>query len=317
MGNLAKISVIVPIYNVEKYLPKCLQSCIDQTLDDIEIICVDDGSTDRSGEIAEEYAALDSRIQVIHKENGGLSSARNAGLKVAKGAWIMFLDSDDFLQCNACERVWVESKEEPTDLIVFGTNIFPVYPWPESWYEWTLYTSTRRFYKFSPKVLFDVPGAKPFVWRQAYSHKLLQKTGVTFCEKIRYGEDVIYQMELFPMAKNFSFISDRLYNYRWCRDDSLMGHANKDLDYKTDQHIMMVSEITEYWEKNGLLAKYGQEYVHWLLEFMVPDMRRFDLKHKSEQAEELRRIIRDYSLEPYIKAGKSETRALWRMLKAM
>lgn len=317
MGSLAKISVIVPVYNVERYLPQCLQSCMDQTLDDVEIICVDDGSTDRSGEIAEEYAARDSRIQVIHKKNGGLSSARNAGLAVASGEWLMFLDSDDFLQPNACERVWIESKEGPSDLIIFGTNIFPAYPWPGAWYESVLYTHTCRFNTFTPKVLFDTPGAKPFVWRQAYSRELLQKTGVSFCEKIRFGEDLVYQMEIFPLAEKFAFIEDRLYNYRWCRSDSLMGLAGKDPNYKIDQHIIMVREITDYWSRTGLLEKYGLAYARWLLEFMVPDMRRFELKNRPEQAKALRKVIQEYGLDEHMKRENMETKALWKMLKAM
>ena len=96
-GCPAKVSLIVPVYNVEKYLGKCLESCRNQTLNDLEIICVDDGSTDSSGRILDEFAAEDSRVIVIHKENGGVSSARNAGLKAANGELIMFLDADDFL----------------------------------------------------------------------------------------------------------------------------------------------------------------------------------------------------------------------------
>lgn len=95
-----KVSVIIPIYNVEKYLRRCLDSVINQTLKEIEIILVDDGSTDSSGEICEEYKAIDNRIIVIHKKNGGLSSARNAGLDVAKARFVGFVDSDDWIDEN-------------------------------------------------------------------------------------------------------------------------------------------------------------------------------------------------------------------------
>ena len=107
MGCGEKISVIIPIYNVENYLPRCLDSCISQTLYDVEFICVNDGSTDRSAEILAAYAEMDKRIRIITKENGGLSSARNAGLDAARGKWIMFLDSDDFLTEDACHRVYL------------------------------------------------------------------------------------------------------------------------------------------------------------------------------------------------------------------
>ena len=105
MGAAAKVSIIVPVYNVASYLSKCLDSCINQTLYDIEIICVDDGSTDNSGELLDEYKAVDSRIQVIHKENGGLSSARNYGLDHANGDYIAFVDADDWIEENTFERL--------------------------------------------------------------------------------------------------------------------------------------------------------------------------------------------------------------------
>ena len=98
-----KISVVVPIYKVEKYLKKCVDSLISQTYQDLEIILVDDGSPDACPAICAEYAKKDSRIKVIHKENGGLSSARNMGLDVASGEYVTFIDSDDFLASNACE----------------------------------------------------------------------------------------------------------------------------------------------------------------------------------------------------------------------
>lgn len=94
---MPKISIIIPVYNVEKYLPKCLDSVLNQTFQDYEMILVDDGSTDRSGEICEEYAARDSRIRVFHQENQGVSAARNHGLEAVRGEWIGFMDADDFI----------------------------------------------------------------------------------------------------------------------------------------------------------------------------------------------------------------------------
>ena len=108
MSNSTKVSVIIPVYNVAEYLPFAMQSCMDQTLRDVEFICVNDGSTDNSLEILNCYAKLDDRITVISKANGGVSSARNVGLSVATGDWIMFLDPDDCLAENACERVCLQ-----------------------------------------------------------------------------------------------------------------------------------------------------------------------------------------------------------------
>ena len=110
------ISVIIPVYNVEKYIRYCLDSVINQTYKNLEIIIVDDGTKDSSGEIAEEYAVKDSRIKVIHKENGGLSDARNVGLDAATGKYIAFLDSDDVITLDFYEYLYNIIKEKDYDI---------------------------------------------------------------------------------------------------------------------------------------------------------------------------------------------------------
>ena len=103
---MAKVSVIVPVYNVEKYLKQCLDSIVDQTLEDLEIVLVDDGSVDSSGTICDEYAKEHSNIRVIHKLNGGLGSARNEGMRKARGKYIGFVDSDDYVSEKMYETLW-------------------------------------------------------------------------------------------------------------------------------------------------------------------------------------------------------------------
>jgi len=116
---MPKVSIVIPIYNVENYVRKSIESVIYQTESDIEIILVDDGSTDSSGKICDEYASQDSRIRVIHKKNGGLSSARNAGVKIATSEYVMFLDGDDYLKNSAVERLYHTALEYPSDFVQF------------------------------------------------------------------------------------------------------------------------------------------------------------------------------------------------------
>lgn len=116
---MAKVSIIIPIYNVEKYVRKTIDSVINQTEKDIEIILVDDGSTDGSSNICDQYLKVDNRIKVIHKKNGGLSSARNAGTKEASSRYVMYLDGDDYLKSNAVERAFAVMKEYPSDIIQY------------------------------------------------------------------------------------------------------------------------------------------------------------------------------------------------------
>ena len=114
-----KISIIIPMYNVEKYLRRCLDSVANQTFQEWQAICVDDGSPDNSGKIAEEYAAKDKRFVVVHKENGGLSDARNAGLPYAKGKYIMYLDSDDFIHPQTMEIAYHMACRDNSDIVSF------------------------------------------------------------------------------------------------------------------------------------------------------------------------------------------------------
>jgi len=120
---MPKVSLIVPVYNVEDYLRKCVDSIIGQTLRDIEIILVDDGSTDNSGKICDEYAERDDRIRVIHKTNGGLSDARNAGIDVATSPFVMFIDSDDWVEPGYCELPYNEAIKNNADLVLFAYRI--------------------------------------------------------------------------------------------------------------------------------------------------------------------------------------------------
>ena len=116
------LSIIVPVYNVEKYLNRCIESIVNQTYKTIEIILIDDGSSDNSSYLCDEWAKKDSRIKVVHKQNGGVSSARNQGIKVATGEYVQFVDSDDYLDVDFCKNIMSEYSDD-IDLVVSGFTI--------------------------------------------------------------------------------------------------------------------------------------------------------------------------------------------------
>ena len=292
----AKISVIVPMFNAEKYLDACLTSCIQQTLYDIEIICVNDGSKDNTVKIVEAFMAKDLRIQLVNKKNGGLSSARNDGMKVATGQILIFLDSDDYLSTNACERVWLEYLEYFSDIITFGTAIFPRYPKAEEWYYWRLSVDFTRYNKFTPSVLFSNRNSFPFVWRQAYKKEFLDKYDLKFDESVKYGEDTVFQFEAFPHASRFSYLSDELYHYRWGRKGSMMDAFSERLDEKIELHIDFVSKITDYWRKQGWLDLYGKAYLHWLLHFLLDEIALGNVKDPDRLYASVARMLRQQDL---------------------
>ena len=293
-----KISIIIPCYNVENYISRCLDSCVEQTLFDIEIVCVDDGSKDRTAQILDYYAKKDCRIKVIHKENAGVSAARNTGLEHATGKWIMFADSDDYLDSLACEKVWKESMTNTADIIVHGGYIVPDYPKPESWKFWAVLTRTTVYKDFSFRLL-DERGATPFLWLQAYRRELLERTGVRFCEDITFGEDLIFQFENLPFANGVSFISERLYYYRWYREGSLMKEATADLDARTSRHISNIGVIASFWKEHGLLDRFGKEFLAWAVGFVIPDLERLELKDVPSLAKQLDSVLEENDLKRF------------------
>ncbi|MDD3252705.1 MAG: glycosyltransferase family 2 protein [Lachnospiraceae bacterium] len=288
MKKGAKISIIIPIYNVEQYLSQCLESVITQTLYDIEIICVNDGTKDKSDEIVKEYLKHDNRIRYIEKENGGLSSARNAGIRLATGDYVLFLDSDDYITRNACECLYKEILETAPDIISFGAYCFPEYPEPGVWLMNTLSPRKFRYEKFSEEALFEERGAFPFVWRQCFKREFINKNKLEFDETIKFGEDLVFQFYAFPQAGSISFLDDRLYCYRWYRENSLMFSASKRLDEKYDQHIELVDTIAEYWQELGILDEYKKSFFNWSVSFMGYDLKQYtDKERKKELVDKL------------------------------
>lgn len=276
MGKGPKVSIIVPIYNVEKYISLCLTSVINQTLIDIEIICVNDGTKDNSCNIVNVFMEEDSRIKLIHKKNGGLSSARNAGLKIATGDYIWFVDSDDYIENMACERLYLEIIEDKPDIIAFGSNTFPVMPWVDPWVSTSLSPRTCKYMgKDVVKALFFENGAVPYVWRNCFKREFLEKNKLLFNENVKFGEDTIFQFEAFSCASNLTFISDKLYNYRHYRPGSLMNQYNNNQYEKIKCHIDIVDIIANYWNKNETLVMWKKQFFEWSLDFVGYDLQKY------------------------------------------
>ena len=208
---MPKISVIVPVYNVEKYLHRCIDSILAQTFTDFELLLIDDGSKDNSGAICDEYAARDSRVQVFHKENGGVSSARNLGLDNAQGEWITFVDSDDWIEPILIEScVAVIRKKHNIDVIRYG------YYEEESLNKQIIRcSSNENDIIFSLNTFFEKCDNYcywGFVWNTAFRRDLIRE--LRFDENINYCEDHIFTYEYMIRCKTMRFLSLPLYHYQ-------------------------------------------------------------------------------------------------------
>lgn len=281
---MPSVSIIVPIYNVERYLSFCLDSLRAQTLTNIEIICVNDGSTDKSLQIARAHATLDERIRIINKDNGGLSSARNAGIDVARGEYILFVDSDDFLERKACEKVTAAFSEYNADVVTFGANCVPAIT-HNPWLDRVLSPRDGVFNGFSEQLLFD-ESSHPFAWRTALRSGFVKQNDIRFVESLPFGEDQVFHFEIYPLATTTVLLSDKLYDYRTSRKDSLM-HTFAMGEQRVPKHIEIVDAILQQWNQRNLMHLCPERLMDWILDFLCFDL--FALP-KEEQITSMKRL---------------------------
>lgn len=223
------ISVIIPVYNTAPYLVECMESIINQTFKDIEIICINDGSTDGSLDILNQYTLNDERVQVISQENCGLSRARNRGLEVAQGDYIYFMDSDDTLKVEALEYLYGESAKNQLEVLCFdGQAVYETeelkdkYPSYHTTYKYErteelgeIYSGIQMLSEFR-----RIEGYRVAVWLHFYTKEFLDTNNLRFCEGI-YHEDEVFTFQCMMSAKRMSH-RHKVYFNRRVRENSIM-----------------------------------------------------------------------------------------------
>ena len=249
---MPKVSVIVPIYNVEKYLEKCINSLLSQTLEDIQIILVNDGSKDNSGNIAREYEKNNkNRIIYVEKENGGLSDARNHGLKYATGDFIAFLDSDDYIEKNAYEEMYNKAIEENADYVECDF----IWEFPNK-----IRVDKQYPYKNKKEMLSFV---RVVAWNKLIKRQLITDNNLEFPKGLRY-EDVEFTYKLIPFVNKFAYVDKPFIHYVQ-REGSIANVQNE----RTAEIFTVLDNVIEFYKKNNIYEEYGDEleynYARYLL----------------------------------------------------
>lgn len=244
---MPKVSIIVPVYNVEKYLDKCLKSLVNQTFKDFEIIIVNDGSPDNSSQIIENYRLKYSNmIKVITQQNQGLSDSRNNGLKLATADYIIFVDSDDYIELNMVEKLYKEITEKQADVVICGNNVV------NENYELLSKAFPNKYesYDFVTQMIFGNLSA----WNKIIKKSILDDKYLFFRSNVWY-EDIDFSFKLFLKAKKIFILHENLYNYL-LRSGSIMNSKNliKNLDL-----IKAFDEIIQYSKKSNYYNKYYNE----------------------------------------------------------
>ena len=220
-SNTPKVSIIVPVYNTELYLVECINSLIGQTYSNIEIILIDDGSTDKSGQICDDYSNDYDFIKVIHKENEGLGMARNTGLENVHGQYVYFQDSDDYIDCDIIEKLVMALKENDADVCLTGFKVIDDCKQIKyrSDYKDMVYKGNEVKFVLLPKMLGSLPDGTDRIEMSAsaqlYSTKLIMEHNLRFVSEKKYiSEDLVFNIDYMQYAKVAITISEIGYYYR-------------------------------------------------------------------------------------------------------
>lgn len=256
------ISIIIPIYNVSQYLRKCLDSCLSQTYEDLEIICVDDGSTDNSGEIVDEYAAKDSRFKAIHKPNGGLPSARKAGIEAATGDYIFHLDGDDNLPFDTIASLVGVVRSDNSDIVI------------GDYYSYELdgkqyYRDSRINQQISGKQYLEFILTEGLfnIWGKLIRRSLYEDNPIQIPLNISMGEDLVAMTQLAYYSEIVSVCKEPCYNY-YVRPTSMSIVDKQGIGSLTDRSIYAVDFITRFLSRRAnkntveLLRDYVTNFVY-------------------------------------------------------
>lgn len=247
---MPEISVIVPVYNVEKYVERCLRSILAQTLPDFELLAVIDGATDKSGEICDRIAKEDSRVRVIRQENQGQGGARNTGIEQARGEWLMLVDSDDWIEPEALEKSWEAGRKFDADMVVFAYqtvgpqgNVLQVFQEP-----------LPKDTPLSPKEHKDVLFAAPCPWGKLYKAELFRRTGVRYPTRVWY-EDLRATPKLIAGCEKIVFL-DYVGSDYFLRDGSTMFNGNLE---RNAEILPALDDLVGYFREKGLYETYKDE----------------------------------------------------------
>lgn len=239
-----RISIIVPVYRVERYLPRCIESILAQSYENFELLLVDDGSPDRSGKICDDYAKTDSRIRVLHKENGGVSSARNQGIELACGKYITFVDSDDFLPVHALESL-INAMDDDVQLVM-GSYV-------------NCGLSLSKIVFESKQICLSCMDADAFVnfleachtpWGKLYCREVIASHALTFRTDIRYGEDALFLYQYLGCVSGVATTDAVVYHYN-CLNT---GAASKKYYAEKREWLLLLQK-----EQEALVKRYCQD----------------------------------------------------------
>lgn len=265
------VSVIVPAYNAEIYIERCVKSVLSQSCPLFELIIVNDGSTDQTANICKDLCGSYDNCYILEQNNSGVSAARNKGLSQAKGEWIVFLDSDDYLEPGYVEMVEKHSSENNVDFLLFNFTTIGREQKPQSEQEY-IYTSNLLLIdglmRYDTEAFRSTSLNSP--WAKAYRAEVIRGAHLYFDDKITMGEDMLFNLSYYMLVRKFIYVDRHLYNYQFSKDS---------LTRKFDANLVEIDRVfhekmSKILEEHGLLEKYRPQIEAFLLDGYLSCLKR-------------------------------------------
>lgn len=264
MKDNPNISVIVPVYNTEKYLKECIDSILTQTFTDFELLLIDDGSTDNSGTICDDYAAKDSRVRVFHKPNGGVSSARNLGLDNVRGKWVVFVDADDIIPYNSLKERYVAVSKDSVDLAIFQHESFGYENVKYGPYCPKIYYNLESFQLDYSSYIYYIRS----LWNKIYRISVIAL--LRFDEQMSLGEDYVFNISYLLQCKCLKLQNSNIYQYRTYKEPSLSKCFTLNNLYNIDRYtVRALVFFRNELGKKAILSIYVNEINRAIFEYFA------------------------------------------------
>jgi len=262
-----KISIIMPVYNVEEYVGKAIESILAQTFTEYEFLIVDDGTKDKSGEICDSYAQKDRRITVIHKENGGAPSARNTAIDIAKGKYVYFLDSDDWFEPDFLEKMVTKAQASEADVTICRADEFDDITGEVLDGRWMLKTQyLPHITTFAPEEvsghLFQFTYGMP--WDKLYRTDYIKETGLVY-PALRNSEDLAFVFPSLFLAQRLTILDRVMIHHRINRSASVSNSRTT----QPEAPYEAVQIVKNCLERHGLIERYQHSFLNWAMEFLI------------------------------------------------
>lgn len=304
---MPKFSIIIPVYNIEEYLKECLESIINQSFKDFEVICVNDGSTDNSLEILQKYAENDERFKVLNQENQGQGVARNNALNIANGEYILFVDPDDFIELNMLEVFNERLDIQNVDVAFFDYQIFGentktkiVRFMDEMKKIFNLNINDNLVFNWQELVKDNFRYTAMMVWNKVYSNKFLKENHIQFAPN-KHAEDHIFSISATLLANKISYIKKTLYYYRK-RSDSSVNKVSEN-NFCIFENIAIVADFLK---QNNLYKKYEHDFRNYIVNLCVYHCNKIPTALLSTYIEKTRQLLSDKEFSTFKKKIKGD-----------